>query len=199
MEAPAQPQGPARRLAVQVLGIGPNIPGQTLVERARENGFHVPIAEPSLSKPTSIMAAPAYVMDGPEILPSKRTSPHEKKIASGSATQPLDSQGKRPSLKLNSEISQPFLLKGELKSRKVISAPSLPKYPEWALSAAVELNLKVSLSVDANGLPYRVFIDESSGDSQTDLAVLRYVEKMRFEASLSASEGSMEWAFLLQR
>lgn len=99
---------------------------------------------------------------------------------------------------LNAE-KVPYGLSGELKARKVLNRPPLPRYPEWALVAAVELDLKVGLSVDESGVPHQVFIKEGCGDSQTDLSVLEYVEQMRFEPSLGVSRGTIEWAFRLDR
>lgn len=92
---------------------------------------------------------------------------------------------------------QPFMLKGDVAERRVIFTPKLPGYPEWALRAAVELKLLVAFKVDERGVPYQVVVSEGSGDSQTDLTVIVFVEGMRFEPSLSRNTGSMEWEFRL--
>lgn len=93
----------------------------------------------------------------------------------------------------------PYVFQGEVKKRRVVQAPPLPDYPDWALLAAVELSLKVSLEVDPNGRVEGGYIVEGSGDSATDLMVLEYVEKIRFEPSLSRSRGFLEWEFRLER
>lgn len=97
------------------------------------------------------------------------------------------------------KVESPFLMSGDVRLRRIVQSSTLPEYPEWALVAAVELSCRVALSVDESGRPYQVYIEESSGDSQTDLAVMEYVEALRFEPSLSESRGSIEWVFALER
>ena len=204
VEAPANPQGKVRRLAVQIVGASPSMEGEALVARSLAPATQNPSFQMQERPSPRKISTPLRVESSPDILPISRTKPLEKIQPSNLAEMisntlaPPSAPPKLAQVEINTHGSLPFNFRGELKSRKVISAPPLPKYPDWALSAAVELFVKVSLMVDPNGQPNRVFIDQSSGDSQTDLAVLHYVEKMRFEASLSPSSGVMEWAFLLQ-
>lgn len=133
------------------------------------------------------------VMDASRLKPVSREAPFTKQIqASVPATTPAK-------VSLASDKKVPYGLSGELKARRVVSRSPLPRYPEWALVAAVELDLEVGLSVDESGIPHQVFIKDGCGDSQTDLLVLQYVEQMRFEPSLGVSRGTILWAFRLGR
>jgi TonB family protein len=148
---------------------------------------------------------------GPKRPTLAKSTPHLANITE--RLTPLESQPIRPSTSsLTSPLSEPeetsvrvndqqlpFSFGGEVKKRKVIKAPPLPEYPPWALSAAVELTLTVALEVNPHGVPERVFIKEGCGDSATDLVVIQYVEQLRFQPSLSRSQGELDWSFRLKR
>ncbi len=151
---------------------------------------------------------PSFVRSSPSPMRSsaQRRLPQERSkrgLPRGAAVLPPTVSG--PSLSSVVELASstrstyPFVFQGEVKKRRVIQAPPLPSYPRWALLAAVELSLKISLEVDPNGRVEGGYIVEGSGDSATDLMVLEYVEKIRFEPSLSRSKGHLEWEFKLER
>jgi TonB family protein len=123
----------------------------------------------------------------------------QKQKGAKSAASSIGTKEESQSLRIDDQLNAPYHMSGSLRARRVIRAPALPEYPEWALVAAVELELKISLSVDENGDPYQVFILDGCGDSTTDLQVLEYVEAMRFEPSFGVSRGVMEWEFRLER
>jgi TonB family protein len=158
-----------------------------------------PLPNPELAtQGDEIGVKPPSVLQ-PRLVESSRLRPtlEEKRLpARSSSLAPVIKPSK---VSLQNEESVPYGLSDELKARRVTHHPVLPSYPEWALVAAVELDLVVGLSVDESGVPHQVFIQEGCGDSQTDLSVLQYVEKMRFEPSLGVSRGTIEWAFRLDR
>jgi TonB family protein len=194
VQAPQTSPGAPRRLEVQVLSQGPALQGTVLIERQKSQQTPFYVDHKKVTRPPELKIPPA----SPTPLSMERLTPLEKPRE----TDPLSPTWAPQDISQKPELSRsgvlPFKLKGELQLRQVVSTPRLPQYPEWALLAAVELSLKVSLEVDPNGYPHRVYIMQSSGDSQTDISVLEYVEKMRFEASLTKSFGVMEWAFRLQ-
>jgi hypothetical protein len=135
----------------------------------------------------------------PKPLDGSRLKPTSKEKLRPISNWPMTQALAPAKVSLTTQIAVPYGMSGELKVRRVLNRPPLPSYPEWALVAAVELDLIVGLSVDESGMPHQVFIQEGCGDSQTDLLVLQYVENMRFEPSLGVSRGTIEWAFRLDR
>jgi len=162
-------------------------------------------SSPATPSSTSTLSPPEPVVqpEQPALAPkplarNRRNTPsRERKAGPNSLIPPLTrepSQGE-----IVNQVIAPFSLKGELSKRSIILSPDLPEYPKWAELAAVELRLTVTLSIDEKGIPYEVFISKSSGDSQTDLKVLRYTENLRFEPSLSKSHGKIQWSFELSK
>lgn len=150
---------------------------------------------------------PSFIRSSPSSMRSsaQRRLPRERSkrgLPRGAAVLPPTVSGPSFSvveLASSTRSTYPFVFQGEVKKRRVVQAPPLPSYPRWALLAAVELSLKISLEVDPNGRVEGGYIVEGSGDSATDLMVLEYVEKIRFDPSLSRSKGHLEWEFRLER
>jgi|SaaInlStandDraft_1057018.scaffolds.fasta_scaffold05473_8 TonB family protein len=133
----------------------------------------------------------------PRPLNRERTVRREKQVGPSKLPPPLTRESAQG--EIVNQVKAPYSLTGDLAKRSILHSPTLPEYPKWAELAAVELRLTVTLSIDEKGSPFEVFISKSSGDSQTDLKVLRYTEELRFEPSLSKSRGEIRWFFELSK
>jgi outer membrane biosynthesis protein TonB len=92
----------------------------------------------------------------------------------------------------------PFSIVGELKKRKILSSPELPKYPKWALEADVELKCKIALIVEKSGTVKRAWVLEPSGDSHTDNDIITFIENLEFEEKPYLSKDEINWEFKLK-
>lgn len=183
----------SKTIGVQIVGQRPDL---QMMEWQEDYGSS---AVRELTKKTSTEAVqrPEIPLEElqPHPLKRNRVNKRERRAGPSNDIPPLNPEPTQG--EIVNQVKAPYSLKGELSKRSILHSPPLPAYPEWAQLAAVELKLTVSLSIDEKGAPYEVFISKSSSDSQTDLKVLRYTEKLRFEPSLSKSKGEIDWFFKL--
>jgi TonB family protein len=106
----------------------------------------------------------------------KETPPDERE---GTATQEAGGTAE-----VVSSAGGPLIIWDDASSKRslVFSGPS-PKIPSWVKREGLDLKVSVSFAVTAEGLTTSVMIDESSGYSDVDAAVLDAVRKMKFEAA----------------
>ena len=93
--------------------------------------------------------------------------------------------------------SSPLIFSSSLQRRKLLFAPPLPPYPEWAEREGLDLILELELEVSPQGSVVHTRTLRSCGDFETDDLARRYAEKMLFEASDSIDRGQLQWEFKL--